>query len=61
MSTVEMSETAVCEVCGSQKTANNVCLNVNCEAAASQATRQAVGDTRKAASPAAFTASGRVD
>lgn len=53
--------TVTCETCGSPQMKDGVCLNVNCEAAASQATRSAVGDTRKSASPAAFTATGRVD
>ncbi len=53
--------TETCEKCGSPQMKEGVCLNVNCETAGSQATRRAVGDTRKAASPASFTATGRVD
>lgn len=56
-----MSPVSTCPDCGSPQNAQGICVNVNCETAASQATRRAVGDTRKSASPAAFTASGRVD
>lgn len=52
---------ATCPDCGSPNDSKGNCVNVNCSTAARQATRRAVGDTRKAASPAAFTASGRVD
>lgn len=53
--------TATCPECGSPNDNRGNCVNVNCETAAKQATRRAVGDTRKSAAPAAFTASGRVD
>lgn len=64
-----MVEATRCEECGEVEGEGGICLNVNCERAARQATAGAGRATHKATAaastaqdqPRAFTSSGRVD